>query len=161
MHVFVKWAPNGTSSFKGSLGVLIRKCFGFWGSQMVHSSAVLGYCTPIPLPPPLQNDFSYFCHLVWTYFCRVELLSCKPLFKVMAIWVASDAPDIPPHEFARKLSAHENLVFYNRACNGKLSRATAVGLSQMGAYNVQWWISQKFCFSAKYAHLLRSHLYML
>ncbi len=31
----------------------------FWhlGSQMLHSSAILGHCTPIPLPPPLQINF--------------------------------------------------------------------------------------------------------
>ncbi len=26
------------------------------GSQMVHSSGILGHCTPIPLPPPLQKN---------------------------------------------------------------------------------------------------------
>ena len=32
----------------------------FWllGSQMVHSSAIFGHCTPIPLPPRLQFFFS-------------------------------------------------------------------------------------------------------
>ncbi len=33
----------------------------FWllASQMVHSSAILGHCTPIPLSPPLQKIFLF------------------------------------------------------------------------------------------------------
>ncbi len=31
--------------------------FCLLGSQMMHSSAILGHCAPIPLPPPLQINF--------------------------------------------------------------------------------------------------------
>ena len=55
MDACVKWTPNETSFFKGGRGVLPR-FFWLLGSQMVHSSAILGHCTPIPLPPPLQKN---------------------------------------------------------------------------------------------------------
>ena len=58
MHVFVKSLINEEILFKGGSGGPPPEIFWLLGSQMVHSSAILGQCTPIPLPPPLQKTFS-------------------------------------------------------------------------------------------------------
>ena len=45
----------------------------FWllWSQIVHSSAILGHCTPIPLPPPLQKKFLFRFTLISRMVRRV------------------------------------------------------------------------------------------
>ncbi len=48
-----KW----NSLFQGGCGGPPPEIFWLLGSQMMHSSAILGHCTPIPLPPPLQKIF--------------------------------------------------------------------------------------------------------
>ena len=49
--------PQMKHPLSGGPGNFLQKFFGFWGRKWCISSAILGHCAPIPLPPPLQKNF--------------------------------------------------------------------------------------------------------
>ncbi len=51
--------PQMKTLFQGGSGGAPPENLWLLGSQMVHSSAILGHCTPIPLPPPLQKKILF------------------------------------------------------------------------------------------------------
>ncbi len=59
-----KMNPKGNTLFQGGSEGLPPEFFWLLQSQIVHSSVILGHCTPIPLPPPLQKKFLFTFTLI-------------------------------------------------------------------------------------------------
>ncbi len=51
--------PKWNILFQGGCGGPPPEIFWLPRSQMVHSGAILGHCTPIPVPPPLQKKILF------------------------------------------------------------------------------------------------------